>query len=312
MHAVTRMGGQEVRGNLIYLLYRLVAISAGRLPPWAGYWLARKVARLLYAFSPRLRRIVHSNMRHVLGPHADEAEVLATTHEAFVNITKGHYDLFRVSRLSMEEIQALSEIDGAEYLHGALEQGRGAVVVSAHFGNVDLVGQLPLAQGIPISGAVQHIQPERLFRYLLKLRQSHGLRLIPSDEPMIGLFKALKRGEIIALPVDRDIGDHGRLIEFFGEPAHLPDGPVRVALRTGAPLLPAFVLRLPDNRFRVTIEPPLDIQSTGDLEADVEAGMKQVVAVMERHIARHPAQWLVAAPVWPLDGDSPDRQAGEQ
>lgn len=294
-----------MRGYLIYVLYRLVAVTAGRLPPAAGYWLARQISRVLYVVSPRLRRAVGSNMRHALGPGADRDRVREATRKAFVNIVKGHYDLFRVARLSVDEIKDIIQADGMHHLFHALSQGQGAIVVSAHVGNIDLVGQLPLAHGIPISGAVQHIQPEPLFRFLLKLRQSHGLRLIPSDESQIGLFRALKRGEIIALPADRDVTGHGHVIEFFGTPTRLPDGPVRVALRTGAPLIPAFVERLPDDTFRVNVEPPLELQYTGDAEADVNLGMKLVVAAMERHISRHPDQWLVAAPIWPVNGTSP-------
>ncbi|MGC9335767.1 MAG: lysophospholipid acyltransferase family protein, partial [Anaerolineae bacterium] len=148
------------------------------------------------------------------------------------------------------------------------------------------------------------VKPERLFQYTLKLRQSHGVRLLPSDGPMIGLFRALKRGEIIALPCDRLTGDSARSVEFFGAPARLPDGAVRIALRTGAPLIPAFVLRLPDDSFLIAVEPPLDLGRTGDMEADVAAGMAKVVRAMERHIAQHPEQWLVAAPIWPMGGSS--------
>jgi lauroyl/myristoyl acyltransferase len=294
-----------VRGYLIYVLYRLLAGTAGRLPPRAGHWLAGQVSHVLYLLAPRLRRAVNSNMRHVMGPDADRSRVAQATRKAFVNIVKGHYDLFRLARLSMDEIKEIARPEGMDHLFRALSKGQGVVVFSAHLGNIDLVGQLPLALGIQISGAVQHIQPERLFRYILALRQSHGLRLIPSDEALVGLFRALKRGEIIALPCDRDIADHGRMMEFFGTPTRLPDGPVRIALRTGAPLIPAFVERLPDDTFKVNIEPPLELQRSGDLEADLESGMKLVVATMERHIARHPEQWLVAARVWPANGTSP-------
>jgi lauroyl/myristoyl acyltransferase len=237
----------------------------------------------------------------VLGPEASEAQVEATTRLAFVNIAKGHYDLFRVARLSTKEIKDLAHVNGMENLLQTLAGGRGAIVISAHFGNVDLVVQVPLAYGIKINGAVQHIQPERLFRYLLKLRQSHGLRLIPTDEPLIALFRALKRGEILALPCDRDVSDNGRIVEFFGTRTRLPDGPIRVALRTGTPVIPAFARRLPNDAFEINIEPPLDLEPTGDLEADVDAGMKLVVATMERYISKNPEQWLVAAPIWPLD-----------
>jgi phosphatidylinositol dimannoside acyltransferase len=290
-----------VRAFLTYALYRFVGGVTGPLPPRAGYWLARRAGALLYRFSPRLRGVLAHNLRHVLGPNADEAQVQDLTRQVCVNIAKGHYDLFRVNRLTTEQIRELVQVAGMPYLTKALERGQGAVVVTAHMGNVDVVGQVPLAYGIPISGAAMHVQPERLFRYTLRLRQSHGLRLLPSDGPMLGLFRALKRGEIIALPCDRVTGDSTRPVEFFGTPARLPDGPVRVALRTGAPLIPAFVLRRPDDTFVIQVEPPLDLRRTGDVEADVADGMQKVVRSMEHYIAQRPEQWLVAAPVWPMD-----------
>jgi KDO2-lipid IV(A) lauroyltransferase len=150
---------------------------------------------------------------------------------------------------------------------------------------------------------VEHIQPERLFRYLRRVRQSHGVNLVPSDESMLALFRALKRGEIVALPCDRDIADNSRFVEFFGCPARLPEGAIRIALRTGAPVVPAFVQRRPDDTFLIEVEPPLELSHSGDLEADVADGVKKVARVMERYISRRPEQWLVAVRVWSRDGE---------
>jgi KDO2-lipid IV(A) lauroyltransferase len=295
-----------VRGYLTYISYRLLAEVVGRSPPRVGYWLARSIASLLYRANGALSRIVTHNVRHVLGTGPDDAQVRAVARQVCTNILKGHYDLFRLARISGETIKKLTQIDGMEHLYEALARGKGAIIVTAHFGNVDLMAQVPALYNIPISGAVEHIQPERLFRYLVRIRQRHGVRLIPSDEPMIGLFRALKRGEIIALPCDRKFGDHSRPFQFFGSAAYLPDGPVRVALRTGAPLIPAFGLRNADDTFLVRVEPPLDLPQTGDLEADVTAGMEMVIAVMERYIGQNPEQWLVASPVWPMDQTGAD------
>jgi KDO2-lipid IV(A) lauroyltransferase len=76
---------------------------------------------------------------------------------------------------------------------------------------------------------------------------------------------------------------------------------VKLALRTGASLVAAFGLRLEDDTFRVQVEPPFDLHRTGDLEADIERGMDLTVEVLERYISQHPEQWLVAAPVWPMN-----------
>jgi KDO2-lipid IV(A) lauroyltransferase len=236
-----------------------------------------------------------------LGPEASQEQVEAMVHRACINIMKGHYDLFRLGRLSLDEIMGMIQIQGREHMDEALAQGKGAILISAHFGNVDILAQVPRAFGIPISGAVEHVQPERLFQYTLKLRTRHGVRMIPSDGPMMELYRALKRGELIGLPSDRGIGDNTRQVDFFGSPAWLPAGPVRLALRTGAPLIPGFGLRLPDNTFLARIEPALDLPRTGDREADIVAGMEMVADVLERTISQHPDQWLVAAPVWPME-----------
>jgi KDO2-lipid IV(A) lauroyltransferase len=206
-----------------------------------------------------------------------------------------------LSRLSLDEIAAITQVEGREHMDEALAQGKGAILISAHFGNVDIMAQIPLTFGIRISGAVEHIQPERLFQYILGLRTRHGVRMIPSDGPMMELYRALKRGELIGLPCDRSIADSTREVEFFGTPAYLPTGPVRLALRTGAPLIPGFGLRLPDNTFLARIEPALELPRTGDREADIAAGMEMVADVLERTISQAPDQWLVAVPVWPMD-----------
>jgi KDO2-lipid IV(A) lauroyltransferase len=192
-------------------------------------------------------------------------------------------------------------VDGWEHLEWALAQGRGVVFFSAHFGNTDIVMQVAAARGLQATSPVERTRPEHLFQYARNLRESHGMKLIPADGLMLGLYRALKRGELVGLAADRDVTNSGRIVEFFGAPTRLPDGPIRVALHTGAPLLPAFALRLPDNSFRLEIEAPLELTRTGDEEAAIQSGIERVVEIMERHIAKNPEQWLVAQPVWPVN-----------
>jgi KDO2-lipid IV(A) lauroyltransferase len=267
-----------------------------------GYGLGRPVGALVLATSPQLRRILTSNFSHVLGPDAGEEQVQSLVRRACANLIKGHYDLFRLSRLSSEEILGMTRVEGREHLDRALAQGKGVILFSAHFGNVDILIQVPLAFGVPLSTPVEHIQPERLFQYTLRLRTSHGLRMYPTGGPMMGLYRALKRGEVIGLAADRGIDVSTRKVDFFGAPASLPEGPVRLALRTGAALVPGFGLRLSDNSFLARIEPALELPNTGDREADVAAGMEMVVEVLERIISQQPEQWLLAKPVWPMNG----------
>jgi lauroyl/myristoyl acyltransferase len=288
-----------VRDALTYGAYRVLGALASRLPPRIAYWMAGWVGTLVYYLLPTTRRAVENNLRHVLGPDAGEAQVQAAVRNVCGSLTKSHYEFFRLGRLSLEQIARLTRIEGLEHLDQALAGGKGIILITAHLGNLEIAGQIPLAYGVPMTVVAARTRPERLFEYVSRNRSRLGLRLIPSDGPMIGLFRALKRGELICLACDRVFIGNGRVVDFFGAPTRLPDGPARVALRTGAALLPAFVTRLPDNTFVATVESPFTLPQTGDPEADVEGGMRIILDAVEAAIRRHPEQWLIASPVWP-------------
>jgi KDO2-lipid IV(A) lauroyltransferase len=114
----------------------------------------------------------------------------------------------------------------------------------------------------------------------------------------MGLVRALRRGELVAIGSDRDITGSGTIVDFFGAPARIPDGAVRLALRTGASLLTCFAVRQPDNSVVLEVEPPLQLEVAGDFERDVLVNVRKVAARMERWIARYPGQWLVLYPIW--------------
>jgi len=294
-------GGDPTLADLVYLLYRLLGAIVGPLPPRIGYGLAGAAGGLIYRCGPRLRAILTDNMRHVLGHDADPARVQQVVRQLCVNIAKGHYELFHAGRMSSGEIKQMVHIEGWEHVDRALAEGRGMILTAAHLGNVEIVLQFPLAVGLPCTTVALRTKPERLFRYAKRLRESHGLKIIPSDESMLGLFRALKQGEVVFLACDRAIGDNLRVVDFFGFPTRLSDGPIKVALRTGAPLLPVFAKRLPDNSFQIRVEAPLSLVQTGDWEADVASGLEKLVRLMESYISQTPDQWLVAVPIWPME-----------
>lgn len=129
------------------------------------------------------------------------------------------------------------------------------------------------------------------------------MKIIPVDGPLLGLVRSLKRKEIIGLAADLDVTRSGLVVDFFGDPTRLPDGYARLSLRTGAPILPAFSLRQPDNTFEAYAEPAVELRVTGNLEADVRAGVEQVVRIMEKWIGAHPDQWVMFHRIWE-DGKS--------
>jgi lauroyl/myristoyl acyltransferase len=285
---------------LSYYAYRLFGAVMPLVPPRIGYAFFTCLGDLAYAMSKASRENVLDNLRHVLGTQADKTRLEQVARQVFRNQARNYYDLFRVASLSAAQIERLVTIHGLQHIDGALSAGKGLIVVSAHFGNLDVVVQAFALRHYPITVIAEHLQPEKLYQYVVSLRASKGIKIIPVDSFLRPLFKALRNNEIVGLAADRNLTETGTVVEFFGAPALLPDGHVRLALRTGAKLAMAFSIRKPDNTFEVFVEPPLPLENTGDLKEDVHSGMAKLVSILEKYIGQHPEQWVMFQPVWKL------------
>lgn len=281
-----------------YYLFRIAGWVLPHVPPGVAYAMSGWLGYVVAALMPRQRAVVRANLRHVLGPDASESELDRLAHRTYGHMLKNYFDLFRIPRLRPEQIRRMVTVDGMENVTAALGAGRGAIICSVHYGAVDVTAQCVSTLAMKMTGPAEHVKPEKLYRYLTGVRSSHGVRLLPSDGVLSELFRALRRNEIVALAVDRDTTKSGRTVEFFGAPACLPDGAAQLALRTGAPLIPAFARRTRDNRFRIVIEPPIWLDSTRDRGAAVEAGMRRLLPVVEKRLREDPEQWVMFSPIW--------------
>jgi len=289
----------SVQEQLSYLAYRLLGSLMPLVPPRLGYALFTRLGDLSHDKGKTARENVYDNLRHVLGPEANPAETQRVAREIFRNQARNYYDLFRVASLSPGQIQKLVTVHGSEHLDRALAEGKGLIAVTAHFGNLDVVAQAFALRNYPITVVAEHLKPEKLYQYVVSLRASKGIHIIPSDAFLRPIFRTLRDNGLVCIAADRNLTQTGSMVEFFGAPALLPDGHIQLALRTGAPLALFFSLRKPDNGFEAFVEPPFDLENTGDLQRDVRSGMAKLVTVLERYIGEHPEQWVMFQPVWP-------------
>ncbi len=287
-------------GLIRYYAYRFLGTVMPHMPPRLGYALFSRIGQLAYATSSTARKNVYDNLHHVLGREVDPVRIEEVARQVFQNQARNYYDLFRVASLSTDQLKRLVTLNGLEDIDQALSAGKGVIVAAAHLGSPDIVMQRFALQGYPMLGVAEHLQPEKLYKYVASVRASKGMRVISTDSFLRPLFRALRNNEILGLAVDRIEAKTGTLIEFFGAPALLPDWHVRLALRTGAKLVPAFSLRHPDNTVDAFVEPALELDGTGDAERDLRAGMAQLVAVLEKWIGQHPDQWVMFQPIWKL------------
>jgi KDO2-lipid IV(A) lauroyltransferase len=148
---------------------------------------------------------------------------------------------------------------------------------------------------------VERLKPDAVFEIVTRQRAAQGIELVPADVAGRVLLKKLRSGAVLGLAIDLDPTHSGPVVDFFGAPAQLPDGAAVLAVKFNAPLILAFNRRLANNKCAVVIEPPLELERTGDLQADARAAVEKIARRMEFWIRQYPEQWLLFTPVWQQD-----------
>lgn len=290
---------------LRYYFYRLAGLICPLLPTRLGYWLFARLGDLAFWLTYERQTTYRYNLRRLLGEEATPAQMRAVARRAYQNLLKNYFDLFRAHRMSKEEIaQQLAGVQGMEHLEEAMQRGKGVIAGSGHFGSWDMVIQLAAVYlNTRIVVPNERFKPEKLFQYILRLRASQGIDMVPLDLAPRALIKALREKQIAGLAYDRDITKTGPVVNFLGKPTQLPDGAVQLSLKYGAPVLMGFSVRQPDNRSMVYIEPPLEFQNNGNLQNDIQAGVQKMADILAKYYRQYPDQWLMFQKIWEDDDD---------
>ena len=258
------------------------------------YIFAEKTIRLTFFFLKRRRSITMSNLRLALGEEKSEGEILEIYRSTIGNIGRGGVELLAYPRLHNGYLNKMISIEGRKNLDDALRLGRGAIVLSAHFGNFSFLA-IKLAQlGYPLSAITRYPKQEGLARQLDNLAKATGVELIPDKPPRICVeqsLKCLKENKILFLLTDLNVISGSVYVDFFGRMVPTFKGPVVMAMRTKASILPAFILREDGNRHRIIIEPPFDLELTGDKDKDIFTNLARLSKIVESYIREYPDQW---------------------
>jgi KDO2-lipid IV(A) lauroyltransferase len=285
---------------MLYYLFRIAGVICPLLPASLGYWLSSRLGDVAFLCTARSRSVYFFNLRRVLGEDATPAQINSVARRGFQNLFKNYFDLFRGHGMTRDKIRAqLSAVYGMEHLENAIKQGKGVIGGSGHFGTWDMILHLAsvyLSTRIVVPN--ERLKPEKLNQYILQLRQSQNIEVIPIDVAPRALIKALKAGHMVGLAYDRDITRTGPFVNFFGVPTQMPDGAVQLALKYGCPVIMGFSVRQQDNKSVVYIEPPLEFASTGQAELDICAGVQQMTSILEKYIRQYPDQWLMFQRIW--------------
>jgi lauroyl/myristoyl acyltransferase len=279
------------------------------VPRRLSYSLARAIGGTYFRLRPKYRTAIRSNVSRILGLPADAPEVERVTDEMVRGHATAWLDFLTFASRPPEESEPLvAGVEGFDRLLEARERGRGVLLLTAHLGNWEVGGLMLAHVRQPIHVVlVPDIFPgvERIRRQLHARAGVTEIAIDRSFVPTLAVMRALSSNAIVAMQGDRDFNNTGIAVPFFGREAFFPRGPFRVAMATGAVVLPAFIVREPDGRYRAIIEKPLPIQTDGDRETALAVNVGRYVAILENYVRSHPDQWYCFYPFW----DDPTRKA---
>jgi KDO2-lipid IV(A) lauroyltransferase len=250
------------------------------------------------------RAAARRNLRRVTGRTGWANLRLA--YRLFHNFSRVMVAYGELRRLAPEQVAP--RIDGADEtaarIQALLDERRGLIIASAHLGHYDLGVKLLGRFDRPVHLVMHTEDAPEVARFVEEARRIPDLHVHQTGRtPLLAveLMLALRRGEIVTIQVDRTTGNGALDVPFFGAPAPLPSGPVRLALATGAPILPVFVLLAPGERYRLLGLEPLRFAVAAEPpdEARLRGAARALMARLEPVIAAHPDQWFNFYDVWP-------------
>lgn len=270
------------------------------MPPPLRFGIANLFALGFYRFSRTYRDNVQTNLRHVLGPDVDQVEIRRAARSVFRTSAHNFLDLLLVPRRSRKTLVNAVHLstDDRKILDDAISAGKGVVIVTAHLGAFDYIGQGLHLLGYRLTIVTGKTVSRYIFDGVTYLRGAKGASLVePTPSGVRKALQALRRGECVAFVADRDYFLNGKSVSFFGRDTTLPPGAVRIARDTGAPIVPIFTRRVVGGH-AMTVFPPLRIERTKNQDDDVVRGLEQLIPVLETAIGAAPEQWVMFQRVW--------------
>lgn len=291
---------------ILYWLVRACSFLLASLPLSAAYALANRAADLTFLFWRKGRANMIDNMAHVLGTEASAQTVRATALKALRNYGKYLVEFLRVPKLTPQELLDRVSFTDFRPFDEALAGGKGAIVVGLHMGNWDLAGGLLTRKGYHLDGIADSFSNRRINGYVQGLRNRLGMQVIPRESAARRVLQALRRNEILAIAMDRPMPrEEGVMVTIFGSTAYVPAGAATLSLRTGAPIIPAGVVRLPDNRFLCMVDRCICYEPTDNDEEDIRALTQRIMDALARWVKQNPDQWFMFRRMWPAPEPAP-------
>jgi len=272
------------------------------LTPFPLSWISAFGGKLFQFIGPLTSKqnIAETGLR-IAFPNAGDDEIKTMMKESWNRTGRTFAEFPFLHRIKIFADNPQVEVSGIEHFDTLKEKKQGAILISGHFSNWELMAAVISQSGLPSKITYRPTNNPYFDKRIRAERAAYGTKLMVAKSGARGakeLFEALKAGDSIAFLNDQKFNE-GIEVPFFGVGAMTLPGPTRLALKTSAPLIPMSIERIKGTKFKVVIHPPMDLENTGDRDADVMAGLVKINTFVEDQIRKNPTDWFWVHRRWP-------------
>ncbi|MDJ0762640.1 MAG: lysophospholipid acyltransferase family protein [Myxococcota bacterium] len=278
---------RALKNALIYHLTRVAVTLIGITPDRFIYRAGKCIGALAHRIAGRERRLARQQLSFAFRLNAADPRVRLLTRGVFFQLGLSAVELCRLFRSKDNSPEVIIPDTARQALDKALAVGRGVVFVTGHIGNWELLASALVSKGFPISTVVKESYDPRFTRLIHGFRTRSGVEAIYRGRPgsAVAMRRALKQGRILGFLIDQDTRVPSVFVKFFGRLAHTPLGAATFATRTQAPVVIGAIHRAAHRTHIVDIE-------QCPIPMDPQAATAVLTGALERHIRRHPSQWV--------------------
>jgi len=271
--------------SVIIFLFKCVPLSWRRL-------FFRGLLRLFYHLSAKQRLITLHNLRRAY-PEKDIEELILIAKGVYRHLGLVAADFFEIPFITKDNVHEWVEFEGLEHIDKTFAKGKGLLSIVAHFGNWEMMTvSFPMVRK-PMNIVYRPLDSPVLENLTAWVRTLNGNTVIPKGGSGKTITRLLGENKALGILSDQNVSAReGVFVEFFGRPACTAVGLAVLAMRTGAPVIPAFMPRMPDGRYRFIIQEAVQIDDTGDYEKDLFTNTQRFTKVVEAMVRRYPDQWF--------------------
>ncbi len=289
---------------LVPVLVRVLYYLSLVLPLQVYIGLFAKTSSLYFRLVTRYRRKIRENLEIAFGSSLEDQEIERITSAVAENVGSHFAETVLTTTPKREKVLAKIDLNGVENLERALAQGKGVIAVSAHLGNFTVLSIKMIREGYPFNMLIRDPDSKEIVKLFRKLQKQQGGHYIPINkwrEALREILGCLRKNEVVCFLNDERKKGSDVEVDFFGRPALTATGPAVISLKTGAPIIPIFIVRTGEDSHTILIEPQLEVNHRGDISDTVTTVIAACTKIIEKYVRMYPEQWFWFKNRWSRD-----------